>query len=99
MQIGKIHFTDKISNHVSNHAVLCNLPFLYLHFALARFVSLHVHKECMLYVVRLLSLKSNRFSYFNNAFVIIVNIFCSLLLRFYVNNLFIENRFRRFSVP
>ena len=42
----------------------------------------------------LLSLKSVRFSYFNNALVIIVKIFCSLLFHFYVNNLFNENRFR-----
>ena len=46
--------------------------------------------------MRLLSLKSIGFSYFNNAFVIIVNIFCSLLFCFvsedfrYHNHKFLE---------
>ena len=32
---------------ISNHVIICSLPFLYLCSALARFVSLHVHKEFM----------------------------------------------------
>ena len=84
---------------VSNHAVTCSLPFLHLRFTLSRFVSLHILKEFIyyMYVARPLSLKFVRFSYSNNTFVIIVNIFCSLLFRFYVNYLFNNNQFRRFQ--
>ena len=47
---------------VSSHAVVCSLPFLYLRFALALFVSLNVLKEFICYVVRMLNLKFVRFS-------------------------------------